>query len=201
LRVSPRHSAAEARRTWERILDRAVDVASVEGFEGLTIGRLAADLEMSKAGLLGRFGSKEALQRATLERALQTVYRTVWEPVADLPQGLTRLRAVCEHWIGYVVTSPFPGGCLLTTAAVEYDARPGPIHDMVVEAFLVWQRHLSDEVGHAVAAGELPATTDAEQVVFELIGIFMSLNQVVQLFGVTTAASRAERAVDRVLAW
>jgi AcrR family transcriptional regulator len=198
--VSPRSSAAEAQRTLERILGHAVDVASVDGFEGLTIGRLAADLEMSKAGLLGRFGSKEALQRATLERALQIVYRTVWEPIADLPPGLVRLRGLCERWIGYVAAGPFPGGCLLTTASVEYDAREGVIHDMVVDAFSVWQRHLADEVGRAVAAGELSATADAEQIVFELIGIFMSLNQFVQLLGATTASTRADRAVARVLA-
>lgn len=198
--MSPRSSAVEARRTWERIVGRAVDVASVEGFEALTIGRLAADLKMSKAGLLGRFGTKEALQRAALERALKIVYGTLWDPVADLPAGLVRLRAVCDLWIGYVVAGPFPGGCLLTTASIEYDARLGPLHDMVVEAFAAWQRQLSEDVTHAVAAGELPPTTDAEQVVFELIGIFMSLNQAVQLFGAKTASVRAERALARVLA-
>jgi AcrR family transcriptional regulator len=198
--MSPRSSAAEARRTLERILGHAVDVASVDGFEGLTIGRLAADLEMSKAGLLGRFGSKEALQRATLARALEIVYRTVWEPVADLPPGLVRLHALCERWIGYVAAGPFPGGCLLTTASVEYDAREGTLHGMVVDAFSVWQKQLAEDVGHAVAAGELPVAADAEQIVFELIGIFMSLNQFVQLLGATTASARAERAVARVLA-
>ena len=58
----------------------------------------------------------------------------------------------------------------------------------------------SSDVSHAVAEGELPPRTDAEQVMFELLGIFMSLNQGVQLFGARTAAVRAERAVARVLA-
>ena len=73
--MSPRKSVAEARRTRERIVERSVAIASVEGLEGLTIGRLAADLEMSKAGVLGHFGTKQALQLAALAGAPATFSR------------------------------------------------------------------------------------------------------------------------------
>src|SRR5437879_1649407 len=44
------------------ILDRAVEIASIEGLSGLTIGRLAADLAISKGHLTQLLGSKQELQ-------------------------------------------------------------------------------------------------------------------------------------------
>ncbi|MEV6108908.1 TetR/AcrR family transcriptional regulator [Streptomyces sp. NPDC051940] len=199
--MSPRRSVAEARRTRERILDRGIAIASVEGLEGLTIGRLATDLGMSKAGVLGHFGSKEALQLAALEEASAIFNRVVWEPAAQLAPGLTRLRAVCERWITYLEREKgaFPGGCLFTTASMEFDARGGPVHDAVARLFLVWRRRLAHEVWLAAAAEELPRETDPQQVAFELMGLYMVLNQSVQLIGDASAPDRTRRAVARLL--
>ncbi|MFD7920127.1 TetR/AcrR family transcriptional regulator [Streptomyces sp. NPDC059740] len=199
--MSPRRSVAEARRTRERIVDHSVAVASVEGLDGLTIGRLAGDLGMSKAGVLGHFGSKETLQLATLERASVIFSRSVWEPAAGREPGLARLRAVCEAWATYLERErgSFPGGCFFTTATVEFDARGGPVHDAVVRRFTYWRRRLVSDLRTAAARGELPADTDVEQVVFELLGTYLSLNQAVQLYGDPAAPDRTRRAVDRLL--
>src|SRR5436189_3563837 len=96
--MAGRRSVAEARDTRAAILRRAVDIASVDGLEGLTIGRLAGELDMSKAGVIGHFGSKEELQLATLDLASDIFREEVWEPVQHLPQGLPRLLAICEAW-------------------------------------------------------------------------------------------------------
>ncbi|MGV4984060.1 TetR/AcrR family transcriptional regulator [Streptomyces sp. NPDC001709] len=199
--MSPRNSAAEARRTRQRIVERGIALASVDGLEGLTLGRLAADLEMSKAGVLGHFGTKEALQLATLEGAAAAFNRLVWEPAAGEEPGLPRLRAVCDAWIAYLENARdvFPGGCLFTMASVEFDARGGPVRDAVARLARVWRRRLAAEVGAAVAAGDLPADTDPEQVVYELIGLYMALNQEIQLFATPTAADRTRRALARLL--
>src|SRR5919197_1328779 len=97
--LSPRNSALEAQRTRAAIVDRAVARASIEGLEGLTIGTLAEELGLSKAGVVGPFGSKEELQLAALRRAVDIFKEDVWAPAADLPAGRKRLTAVCEHWI------------------------------------------------------------------------------------------------------
>jgi AcrR family transcriptional regulator len=102
--MSPRKSAAEAGKTRERILDHSVAVASVEGLQGLTLGRLAGDLGMSKAGVIGHFGSKEALQLATLDRGYAHFSRIVLDPVAGRPPGLARLRAIFDGWLQYLVS-------------------------------------------------------------------------------------------------
>ncbi|MET9296495.1 TetR/AcrR family transcriptional regulator [Streptomyces sp. NPDC003077] len=199
--MSPRKSAAEARKTRERIIERGIAIASVEGLEGLTIGRLATDLGMSKAGVLGHFGTKEALQLATLEEASTIFSRTVWEPAADATPGLARLRAVCESWTTYLERErdTFPGGCFFTTATVEYDARRGPVRDTVFRLFTLWRRRLIGELRLAVEAGELPPDTEPEQIAFELIGIYMALNQAVQLSADRKAPDRTRRAVARLL--
>ncbi|WP_059007423.1 TetR/AcrR family transcriptional regulator [Streptomyces specialis] len=198
--MSPRHSAAQARSTRERIIERCVDVASVEGLEGLTIGRLAADLGISKSGLLGHFGTKEALQLATLERAAVIFDREVWRPAAAVGPGLPRLRAVCAAWISYLERGVFPGGCLFVSSTFEYDGRGGPVRVLLRRQFRAWQRRLSADVRLAAAEGDLPEDTDAGQLVFELLGVMMSLNHTIQLHGETAAATRAVRAVDRLLA-
>jgi AcrR family transcriptional regulator len=197
--VSPRSSAEDAAATRAAIVARAMDRASVEGLEGLTIGRLAADLGMSKAGVVGPFGSKQALQLAVFGQAIDGFAEQVWAPVAALPAGRERLLAVCERWIDYLAGPPFPGGCLMTTTATEWDARQGPVRDAVVDAQGRWLALLEADAEVAVRAGELPADTDPAQVAFELNGVAMSLNQAVQLFHDPGAAAAARRAVSRIL--
>src|SRR4051794_11009896 len=92
----------EPRRTKQAILDHAVDLASTEGLEGLTIGRLAADLGMSKSGLFGHFGSKEELQLATIEEASRRFISEVIEPTLTEPEGAPRLRALGESYLDYL---------------------------------------------------------------------------------------------------
>jgi AcrR family transcriptional regulator len=187
-----------ATKTSDRIVARAVDVASVDGLEGVTIGRLADDLGMSKAGVIGQFGSKTDLQLAALERASDVFRRDVWEPASDKRPGLERLLAVCDRWIAHIAGSAFPGGCFWTSASIEYDARRGPLHDQVQEGLRRWRAALRADVKVAVENGEIAADTDPDQVVFELQGLAMGLNQAIQLFGDRRATTRAHRAVRRI---
>jgi AcrR family transcriptional regulator len=198
--MSPRHSAAEARRTRERIIERGLDLASVEGLEGLTIGRLATDLGISKSGLLGHFGTKQALQLAALRRAATIFDREVWRPAASAPPGLPRLRAVCAAWISYLERGVFPGGCLFVSSTFEQDGRGGPVRALLRRQFHAWNHRLTAEVRTAVSAGALPPGTEAEQLVFELYGVMMSLNHTIQLHATPEAPLRAHRAVTRLLA-
>jgi AcrR family transcriptional regulator len=198
--MSPRSSAFEAGRTRAAIVDRAVARASVEGLEGLTIGTLADELGLSKAGVVGPFGSKEALQLAVLERAFEIFKEDVWDPAAELPAGRKRLVAVCENWVDHLRRRVFPGGCFVTTAATEWDAREGPVHDAVAAAQRRWLATLRADAEVAVRARELPAGTDPAQLAFELNGVAMSLNQALILLDDDQAPARARRAVKRLLA-
>ena len=197
--MSPRRSAAEAAETRETIVARAVAVASTDGLEGLTIGRLAGDLSMSKAGVIGHFGSKERLQLAALEGAIEIFTRTVWAPIAQRPAGRERLLAICDGWVAHLESGVFPGGCFLTAASTEFDGRRGPVRDRVAEALRLWRSVIEHDVRVAVEAGELDDAIEPAQVWFEWNALAMGLNQALQLFGDDTAPERARRAMRRAV--
>jgi AcrR family transcriptional regulator len=188
----PRRSQAEAALTHDAILERAVAMASTDGLEGLTIGRLATDMRMSKAGVIGHFGSKEKLQLEALERAIADWRAEVWEPVAGEDPGLPRLHAIARRWSEFLGDCPFPGGCFLTAASFEFDDRPGPVRDRVREALGLWLRVLAADARNA-------GLKDPAQVAFELNAIAMGTNHAVRLQGDPKASTRCRKAMERVL--
>jgi AcrR family transcriptional regulator len=195
----PRRSVEETERTRETIVGEAVTMASTDGLEGLTIGRLADQVGMSKSGLIRHFGTRERLQLAALERAVAIFTAEVWEPVAGEPEGLVRLRAVCEFWLSYLRRGVFPGGCFLSAASLEFDDRPGPVRDAVAAHMERWLGVLGREAKAAVAAGELPPDTDPRQLAFELNAVFMGANWSHRLLRDPQTFTRARRAIDRLL--
>jgi AcrR family transcriptional regulator len=164
----PRRSAAAVAETRSEITRTAVERASIEGLEGLTIGRLANRARMRKSSVFSLFGSKRELQLAALEAAVDQFTDEVWGPVADERPGLPRLLALCDSWLAYHERGVMPGGCFLTTATVEYDARPGPLRDAVARTMKRWFAVLEREVTTAVEAGDLRAGTEPRDVSFQL---------------------------------
>jgi AcrR family transcriptional regulator len=178
--------------TREAILDRAVDLASAEGLEGLTIGRLARELELSKSGVFGHFGSKEELQLATIEEASRRFVREVVEPTLDAEQGAPRLRALCDRYIGYLERQVFPGGCFWAATSIEFDGRPGPVRERVRDAVAAWLEELERQAGIA-------GVDDPGLLAFELQALVQGANSTFQLFGDRTAFRRARKALERLL--
>lgn len=177
----PRRSAAAVADTRAEVLDVAVRRASVDGLEGLTIGRLADELSMSKSGLFGLFGSKEELQAATFEAAVEHFTREVWRPVARHEPGLPRLLALIDRWLDYHRRRSLPGGCFVTTATVEFDARPGPLRDAVARARARMHAALEADIRAAVEAGDLPGETRPADLAFALYALASAASVALQL--------------------
>lgn len=194
-----RRTAAEARDTRTRIVDRALRIASTDGLEGVTIGRLADSLGLSKSGVLNHFRTKELLQLAVVESAGEAFRREVWGPAREEKPGLKRLLAIEHRWIDLISGEGWPNGCFWTAAAAEFDGRPGPVRDALAEALDRFDVAMRREVGNAVEAGELPQGTDPAQIVFELRGVVMVTNQQLQLQDDGGAGERAKAAVRRIL--
>lgn len=194
----PRRSAAAVAETRTDVLDTAVRRASVDGLEGLTIGRLAGEVEMSKSGLHGLFGSKEDLQLATFEKAVESFIREVWLPVAKVERGLPRLDALLDRWIDYHERGVLPGGCLVTTATIEFDARQGPLRDSVLRARSQMHAVLEADIRAAREAGDLPSETDPEDTAFTLYALASAASQAIQL-DEPGAAARARRSMRALL--
>jgi AcrR family transcriptional regulator len=195
----PRRSATQVAGSRAQTLAAAVQLASVVGLDGLTIGGLADRLGMSKSGLVGRFGSKEQLQLATLDHAAEIFRHTVYEPASAAPPGLARLNAICDAWVAYLGRPPFPGGCFLTTAMVEFDARPGPVNDAVKRVMRRWLALLEREASTAIETGELPAETDPKDIAFTINALAVGANCDFQLNRNPDSLQRARRAMANAL--
>ena len=195
----PRRSAADVADSRASAVEAAVDLASVEGLEGITIGRLAGELSMSKSGLIGRFGDKEALQRAVLAAAIERFTDAVWRPAARAAPGLPRLEAIADAWVAHLRDGVFPGGCFVTTASVEYDARPGPLRDDVAAAVTQWLSVLEGEARIARDAGDLPAGREPADVAFELHSLASGGSVAGRVTGDPAALDRTHAAMRRAL--
>jgi AcrR family transcriptional regulator len=195
----PRRSQAAVAETRTAVTEAAVDRASVEGLEGLTIGGLAGEVKMRKSSVFSLFGSKQDLQLATLEAAIQQFRDEVWGPVADEEPGMARLLALCDSWLAYHEREVMPGGCFLTTATVEFDARPGPLRDAVADTMNRWLSVLEREVAVASDAGDLPADTQPADVAFQLNALAAAASYGFQLSRDPEVFERARRSMRRAL--
>lgn len=173
------------------ILDRAVDLASAEGLEGLTIGRLAGELRMSKSGLFAHFGSKQELQLATVGAAAERFRARVIDPALELPDGAPRLRAMAERYLDQL--QDYSGGCFWASTSAEYDDRPGPVRDAIAASLDAWTAELERQA--RVAGVESPP-----RFAFELYSLVMGANSRYRLSGREAVFDHARDAIDRLMA-
>ena len=182
-------------RTRQAILTRAADLATQEGLDPLSIGRLADAIGMSKSGLFAHFGSKEELQIATVEHAASLFVDEVIAPARAAPKGLPRVWALCDHKIGYLERQVFPGGCFFAATSVEFSHRPGPVRDRIEDMLRSWLSYLEHAVEQAQEAGELSDSLSARDITFELDSFAMSANWQYHMFGDATVFENARRAI------
>ena len=175
------------------ILDRAVDLASAEGLEALTIGRLAAELEMSKSGLFAHFGSKQELQLAAVEAAAERFRQTVIEPAEAAPAGAARLRAMADAYLDHLESDSYSGGCFWGAASADYDDRPGPVRDAIAAALDLWLATFEQQLEQA-------GVEQADRVAFELYSVVMGANSRYRLSRDRRVFDHARATVDRLLA-
>lgn len=184
--------------TREAIVGRALEQAVAVGLEGLSLGPLADSLELSKSGLFAHFKSKEALQLAVLEEAIERFRRQVIEPSLSQPRGRARMEALITRWFDWVDGEGGVRGCLFAVSAQEYDDREGLIRDRLVASQADWHETLARVAADLPKAGRAPADY-CRQLVFELVGIYLAFQQHAKLFRAPNARARAEEAISRLL--
>ena len=158
------------------VLAVAVNIASVDGLDGLSIGGLAAECGLSKSGIVALFGSKVELQLATIAAARDIFITEVVEPVLAVEGGVDRLEKAIASWLDYSRTRVFAGGCFFAAGIAEVGAKPGPVRDAIAVAADDWYQFLVHTVKRAQARGELRASVDPEEVAFALGAFLESAN-------------------------
>jgi len=196
---APRRTRADGERTREAIVRAAVSLATVDGLEGLSIGNLAAALEMSKSGVYAHFDSKQDLQLATVQEAERIFDAEVIEPALAAAPGLTQLIALCDAYFDHLLRRTFPGGCFFAGAALEMGTRPGPVKERIA----AFQGRLTGLVRQLVVAaierGELPSDEDPDALTFELHGLILVANTSFVLRQDEAALTMARQVVRRRL--
>ena len=174
------------------ILRRAADLASLDGLEQVSIGRLAAAMQMSKSGLYAYFTSKQDLQLATID----TAWRLFEDHVLVPPDE--DLEVLLERWISYYEQEVFPGGCPFVTAGAEFANRDGPVHDLLAAAIERQLSALEQAVMRRQAVG-VDSESDAAQLAFELHAILTAANQRFRISRDPAAFAHARAALARRL--
>ncbi|MEU4171187.1 TetR/AcrR family transcriptional regulator [Streptomyces sp. NPDC026665] len=186
-------------RTRQLVLRRTVDIASVEGLEALSAGRLATELGLSKSGVFALFGSKQELQLATVREAGRIFAEQVIRPAEQVPPGIGRVWRLCESWLDYSRGRVFPGGCFFYGVIAEFDARSGPVHDAMVSAHRAWTTLMERTIDEARACGELLRDIDVPQLAFEIVALMEAANAASVLHDEETAYHRARAGIaDRL---
>lgn len=183
-------------QTRQLILEHAAASASRLGLEGLSIGQLAGELQMSKSGLFGHFRSKEELQIQVLETLSIQFTREVIKPALKLPRGEARLRSIFEHWVAWGLSANHRHGCPFMAAAMEFDDRPGLVRDKLVETQNRLIHTLKTTIELSQQAGVFRADLDPEQLVQELYGIMLSAQFYHRLLQDPRAIERAKNSFE-----
>ncbi|MGX4641477.1 TetR/AcrR family transcriptional regulator [Massilia sp. SYSU DXS3249] len=196
----PAHkSPSKSERTRAAIIEHALNVASHDGLEALTLGTLADSMKMSKSGVVSRVGSRETLQLAVLANYRQRFEAQVLQPSQASTPGLPRLRRLFDMSLRHV-ESGRSAGCFYISCAAEYDDRPGPLRHAVTDSVIAWRAAFEREAGQAVALKHLAPDTDPGQLVFEIYALLLAAQHDTRLLEQKGAASRARAGFERLLA-
>jgi AcrR family transcriptional regulator len=186
--------------TRSRILDMAMQLASRNGLDGLTIGSLSEALSLSKSGLFAHFGSKDALQVAVLEHTRGRFVAHLEPRMRGAGIGLPMLTAFMQAWLDWVASADLPAGCPIMGATFELEARDGPARDFLIKLHGDYRARLTGIVHDAIAAGQLARDFDVAQLSFELRGLVLAFHEELHVLSITQARTHANRALVALLA-
>jgi len=197
--VTRRRQRADGARSRQAILTGATELATIEGLEGLSIGRLADHIGMSKSGLYAHFGSKEELQLATIDAAQEIFEREVVAPALEYPEGVAQVLAFSEAYLSYLERRVFPGGCFFAAVAAEVDSREGRVTEKLRELMDGGVQWLARLLHEAQERGELDRGADPDQLAWEIDSLLHGANAGFTLQRSDEPLERARRAIrDRL---
>ena len=199
--VVPAKSARTAQKglqTKAVIVDAALALAAQIGLEGLSIGAVAELTKMSKSGVFAHFGSREELQISVVREYHARFEQEVFFSAVKAERGLPRLRAMFANWMKRT-SAEIDSGCIYISGASEFDDRPGPVRDALVESVSIWQAAVLRAIVLAKAEGHLKADADERQMAFEIHGLILALHYEARFLRVPGSIDRANTGFDNIL--
>ena len=188
----------KGQQTKAAIVDAALGLATQIGLEGLSIGALAEVTQMSKSGVFAHFGSREELQISVIREYHTRFEEEVFYPALDEPRGLPRLRKMFANWMKRTSVE-LDSGCIYISGAVEFDDRPGPVRDALAWSVQTWHDAMKRAIGMAREEGHLDATTEEEQMLFEIHGLILALHYEARFLKNPGSIARANAGFENIL--
>ena len=186
--------------TRQAVLRHALALSSRVGLQGLSIGRLADELEMSKSGLFGHFRSKEALLSQVLELAAREFLDDVVRPAFREPAGEPRVRKLFENWVEWTRSNRYAGGCPFMQFSFELDDQPGPLRDELLRQQKGWLGILAESARRAIAEGHFRKDLDVEQFAYELQSLMLGYHHAARLMRDDNADERVRKTFESLIA-
>ncbi|QRF58582.1 TetR/AcrR family transcriptional regulator [Variovorax sp. UC122_21] len=196
--AKPARAAQKGQQTKAVIVDAALALAAQIGLEGLSIGAVAEITKMSKSGVFAHFGSREELQISVVREYHARFEQEVFFPAIEADRGLPRLRAMFANWMKRTSTE-IDSGCIYISGASEFDDRPGPVRDALVESVSIWQAAVLRAIVQSKEEGHLDADADERQVAFEIHGLILALHYEARFLRVPGSIARANTGFDNIL--
>ncbi len=154
----PRTEAPRRRYDSEALLGVAVTVFTERGYDGTSMGDLAAIAGLSKSSLYHHVDSKEQLLRMALDRALDPLFAVLDEPGATDGPAIERLQHVVRRTVG-VLTRQLPYVTLLLRVRGNTETERWALHrrrefDQRVAALMAQaarEGHVRDDIDPGLA--------------------------------------------------
>ena len=191
-------SLLKGEKTKAVIIDAALGLATQIGLEGLSIGALAEVTGMSKSGVFAHFGSREELQISVVREYHARFEQEVFYPALKVERGLPRLQALFANWMKRTSVE-IDSGCIYISGAVEFDDRPGPVRDEIAFSVRTWLAAMDRAVRQAQDLGQLDATADPSQVLFEIHGLILALHYEARFLKSPGSIERAIKGFNSIL--
>ncbi len=185
--------------TRDRILTHGLGIASQQGLQALSMGTLARELDLPRSGLMSHFADNESLQLGVLEQAASLFLREVIDSTASM-SGDTRLKALFVRWIAWSRSPKLKGGCPFVLASRQSESLSQPLRVRLKEVLETWSQVIGQAIAAAKSGGHLREDIDADQLVFELHGLYLSHHFFHWYMKDNTAEYRTLKAFDRLIA-
>jgi AcrR family transcriptional regulator len=191
---------ARGDRSRRSILETAATLASVEGLEGLSLGRLASHLGISKSGLFAHFSSKEQLQLETIRTAAEMYGRDVMSKALEAEPGTGRILAFADTFLDYVRHGPFPGGCFFIASFLDPANLRGPVKEALAEVQRGLIDFMAENIRIAQENGEISTEGDPEELAFEIDSYLVGADVNFILFDDPGRLASAKASIRRLVA-
>ena len=180
-----------------RILDEAAQQAALRGLTAVSLGDVADAIGLSKSGLFKHFDSKEAMERAVVEKVLDHFTTFVWGPSKGVEPGRQRLGVIFDRWLDWAESEWPLSGCPLMAFTVELDDQPGELRDFFHKRLQDWRKTVVREFR---ALRDPPLSEpEAQAAYFQMKSFLLGHSDARRMMGDTDARRSAHAAFDALL--